>query len=116
MAAVPTCSIRESAAQSFPSVRRTWESDRAVQRTRGETRRLVHQSLDGETSLGSSESTRAARNYVNFRNASQTRCRQVTGSRNCGIDTVSVGRDQMTKPRCGAAREGHRKFISECYL
>jgi hypothetical protein len=57
------------------SVSRTRGSDRPVQRTGGETGRLVYQSLNGETPLGSGESTRTPRDCVNFRNASETRCR-----------------------------------------
>ena len=40
-----------------------------MERTGGEARYQVYQSLDSETPLGSGESTRTTRNGVNFRNA-----------------------------------------------
>jgi len=57
------------------SVRCTRGSNAAVERTGGEARCLVYQSLDSETPLSSGESTRTTRNYVNFRNAKDTWCR-----------------------------------------
>jgi hypothetical protein len=99
--------------ESARSVRRTRRSDRSVERTGGEARCLDYQSLDRETPLGSGESTRTTRNCVNFRNSSQTGCRQVTRSRNCRIDAISIGCDQLTRPYCGAACEGYRELIGE---
>src|SRR5258705_7303937 len=89
-------------------------SNGPVERTGGEARRQVDQSLDSETTLGSGESTRATRNGVNFRDGSETGCRsQVTRPDDCRIDAVSVGRDQLSRPGCGTIREVHRKLIRE---
>ncbi len=81
------------------SVRCTRGSNGPVERTGGEARYQVYQSLDSETSLGCGESTRTTRNGVNFRNAKDTgRRRQFTRSGNCRKDAVSVGRDQASRP------------------
>src|SRR6266478_5088124 len=99
------------------SVRCTRGSNSPVERTGGEARCQVYQSLDSETPFGPGESTRTTRNGVNFRNASDTRCRrQFTRSGNCRIDAVSGGRDEASRPCCAAVREVHRKLIGECEL
>jgi hypothetical protein len=96
------------------SVRCTRGSNGPVERTGGEARCLVYQPLDSETPLGSGESTRTTRNGVNFRNAKDTwRRRRFTRSGNRRKDTVSIGSDQLSRPCCGAVREGHRKLIAE---
>ena len=85
-----------------------------MDRTGGEAGRLINQSLDSETPLRSGESTRATRNCVDFRNAKNTWCRRrLTRSGNCRKDTVPIGSDQLSRPRCSAGRECHRKLIAE---
>src|SRR6476660_5678894 len=96
------------------SVRCTRGGNSPVERTGGEARCQVYQSLDSETPFGPGESTRTTRNGVNFRNASVTGCRrQFNRSVNCRIDAVSVGSDQASRPCCGAVREVYRKLIGE---
>ena len=81
------------------SVRCTRRSNGPVERTGGEARRQVHQSLDSETTLGAGESTRTTRNGVNFRDGSETGCRgHVIRPGDCRIDAVSIGRDPMSRP------------------
>lgn len=85
-----------------------------MERTGGEARCLVYQSLDSETFLGSGESTLTTRNCVNFRDAKHTwRRRRFTRSGNCRKNTVSISSGQLSRPYCGGGREGHRKLVAE---
>jgi hypothetical protein len=96
--------IQRTAWNQF-SLRRPRRSNGSVERTGGQAGYLIDLALDREASLGSGESTRTTRNGVDFGNAGDTGCRRrLTRSGNCRIDAVSIGRNQLTRPCCGAVR------------
>ena len=72
------------------------------------------QSLHGKASLGSGESTRAAGNGVNLRDAENAGCsRRLSRSGKGGFDPVPIGRHPMSRPGGGEDREVYRHLLAE---
>jgi len=80
-------------------------SDAPAERAEGDVRSVGAEcdemrALQDKAPLGSSESTRAARNCVSLsdRNVAKGLCTEVGGRDKCRIDAVPIGRQPMSRP------------------